>query len=239
MYLQPPLKELYQRSRLLILDFDQIPDTTPPDESIKHYFEQAEREGRNPRLPENRQEFNDYLLHKTGQRYLVGRYGEDRGSMLAGSIYDSERRTIHLGIDIFCQRLETVHAPCNGTVVWSGRDTDEHGYGYYLIFKPSAPMTVCMLFGHLAGTKLPTADIQVTAGQPMTQIGDFRNGDNGGWSRHLHLQLLTTLPPEGESPDGYASRKDFPDSSKLFPDPMPYFRGWELQTPVADLRPQL
>lgn len=221
-----PLQQLFNASGLMILDFSQIPADTPPTSNIKLFFTDSQARGINPRLPENRQHFNNRMLAATGARYLVSRYGEDRRAMLAGSVIAKEGRTLHMGVDIFSKNLETVYTPCNGQIVQIGHEPDDHSFGYYAILKPEDFEGVYFFFGHLSSKQSTLG--AVIAGQPFATLGDYPGHENGGWSRHLHLQILTNLPPSNKAPIGYSSTADFLTNSTLYPDPMPYFPNWKL-----------
>lgn len=178
MSLRKPLPELFTRSKLMTLDFSQILSGAPEAENIEAFFRDCEAKGVNPRLPQNRQQFNNRMLGATGTRYLVSRYGEDRSAMLTGSQIAAEGRNLHMGIDIFSRDLPTL-----------GR---------------------------------------IEAGEPIATLGDYHDNENGGWSRHLHLQIITALPPEGETPIGYSTKETFNENSHRFPDPMQFFPQWQL-----------
>ncbi len=229
MALREPLPELFQRSKFMTLDFSQIPADTPAVENIQMFFAEREQAGINPRLPEVRQQFNDRMPTATGMRYLVSRYGEDRAAMLKGSRIGIEGRTLHMGIDAFSSDLEPVLAPCDGEVVRAAHDGVESSYGNYVILKPDETgpdMPNYMFFGHLGGGL--SALGRVVAGDQIGTIGDHRGNENGGWSRHLHLQMLAELPPEGQVPIGYSTRAAFPENSRRFPDPMQFFPNWHI-----------
>lgn len=221
-----PLTDLFHNSRLMILDFSQIPPGATPAENIQTFFKDCEAKGVNPRLPQHRQEFNNRLLEFSGKRYLVSRYGEDRSAMLAGSRIAAEGRTLHLGVDVFSRELETVYAPCDGTIVRVGREEASHGYGYYLVLRPNDIPNLYFFFGHLS-KDLPGIGA-VSGGQAIARLGDFADNENGGWSRHLHIEVITALPREGETPPGYATKHDFQVISKKILDPMPYFPDWHI-----------
>jgi hypothetical protein len=225
-----PLTELFNDSKLLILDFDEIPETAKPEENISTYFKICEAHGIDPKLPSSRQLFNDTLSEKSKYRYLVSRYGEDRIKMLAGSVIAQENRTLHLGVDVFCQKLEIVYAPCDGAIITSGREFDDHSFGNYLILKPSASNIPYIFFGHLDDSRITLGEIQ--AGNAIARIGDYINNDNGGWSRHLHIQMLQSLPEDGIAPPGYTSKVDFPLVSSKYPDPMVFFPKWHINGPL-------
>ena len=198
MNMHEPLTGLFHSSRLMILNFADIPADTPPVENLQRFFEDCEKRGLNPRLPENRQKFNNHLLERSRVRYLVSRYGEDRKGMLTGSKIASQGRTLHMGVDIFCRDLETVYAPCDAAIVRTGREPGDQGYGYYVVLKPDNLPGIHFFFGQLS-KDLPGVG-PIKAGQPIARLGDFIHGENGGWSRHLHLQMVKTIPREPDPP---------------------------------------
>lgn len=224
--LHEPLPELFTRSRVVVFDFSQIDNLTPASANMELYFKTFLKEGRNPRQPESRQLFNNRFLSRSGKRYLIGRYGEDRIAMLADTPAGKEGRTIHLAIDIFSKDLEPVYAPCDGRVVVSGYEEGYGQFGNYLIFQPKNA-NFYLFFGHLASDRIDTGTVK--SGTLLAHIGDFHNNENGGWSRHLHLQVLKELPPAGTTPPGYSTRKNFKANSALYPDPMSYFPEWKLK----------
>ena len=140
------LPQLLTKSDLMILDFDQIPSDLAEYKNVKIFFEKSLAKGIDPRLPENRQRFNNNFLQKTGKRYLISRYAEDRIEMLKGSKIADEGRTIHLGVDIFSKDLEDVLSPCNAEVVLTGREEGGHSFGHYLILKPNKAITSSYIF---------------------------------------------------------------------------------------------
>jgi hypothetical protein len=226
MLLMEPLPELFTRSKILILDFAQITANIPDDENIQKFFDATSRQGINARLPQNRQTFNDRLIDHSGYRYLIGRYGEDRVAMLADTPAGKAGRTIHLAIDIFCQNLETVSAPCNGEIVVSSYESGFGEYGYYIIIKPDDG-DYFLFLGHLAKDRRGLG--RVSAGTVVGQLGDYIDNENGGWSRHLHLQVLKELPPKGTTPAGYSTKEDFDANAKRYPNPLDYFPQWRLR----------
>ena len=223
MNVQEPLSQLFSRSQLLTLDFDQIPAGTPDDENIALFFASYAARGKDPRSPKYRQAFNNHVLHKNNMRYLIGRYGEDRRAMLSGSSIAKEKRTIHLGIDCFCKKTETVYAPCDGRIEQIGREPGSHSFGNYIIFRPAMIPNIFFLFGHLSG-RLPTEKSAISEGQPIAQLGDYANDENGGWSVHLHIQVLTELPAANQPLIGYCTKKDFAVYRHRFPDPSHFFQ---------------
>lgn len=225
--LSEPLPELFARSQTIILDFAQLTDELPVSQNIQNYFKDAQANEVNPRLPENRQQFNNTMLEETNARYLIGRYGEDRVAMLADTPAGKQGRTLHMAVDIFSRDLEPVYAPCDGEIVISAYEDGFGEYGNYLIFKP-ANEEFYIFFGHLAQSGQNIAGA-VKQGQQIAHLGDYANNENGGWSRHLHLQILKELPAKGKTPDGYSTKEDFEKNALLYPNPMKYFTGWEIK----------
>ncbi|HUD44673.1 MAG TPA: peptidoglycan DD-metalloendopeptidase family protein [Patescibacteria group bacterium] len=212
------LTGLFTQSELMILDFNQIPPGTPDYKNIRAFFERCQTSGVNPRLPENRQQFNNNFLEKSGKRYLISRYAEDRHEMLKGSQIAEEGRTLHLGIDIFSKDLEPVYAPYDGTIVSVGREDGPHSFGHYIILKPDKSITDHYLFlGHLS-KNLPNLGT-TSGGERIATLGNWIDDENGGWSRHVHVQLLSELPKPDELPIGYSTKDNLSQNMLKYPDP--------------------
>ena len=212
------LPELFAKSEIMILDFSQLSSDLPEYKNIQKYFSKCIENGINPKLPENRQKFNNEYLERTGNRYLISRYAEDRIEMLRGSQIEKEGRTIHMGIDIFSRDLEDVFAPSDGEIVAVGKEEGDHSFGHYLIFKPEDAFTKNYIFlGHLSAN-LPNLG-KVRIGEIIATLGDFVDGENGGWSRHLHVQLLAKLPDIDSLPLGYSTKSGLSQNMLNYPDP--------------------
>jgi murein DD-endopeptidase MepM/ murein hydrolase activator NlpD len=131
-----------------------------------------------------------------GIRYGLGLYGENRTVYATPQFADAaspERRTIHLGIDVFAPAGTPVHAPLPGRVKHLTYNADPLDYGHTLILEHDLGGTrVFTLYGHLAATLPglhPTGT--VAAGQIIAHLGDWP--ENGGWAPHLHVQIITDL----------------------------------------------
>lgn len=215
---------MFDHSRVVVLDFNSIPDKEPEQCNMQRYFNISLANAVNPLLPENRQAFNDRMLDFTNMRFLIGQYAEDRRSMLEGSEIASQGRTLHLGIDIFTKQLEAVFSPCNGVIIRAEKEEGNHSFGNYVIIKPDDTKNLYIFLGHLS-KEIPKVGA-VRKGQKIAIVGDYSNHENGGWSRHVHLQLLRNLPAKGYAPIGYYTKGDFEKKRKKFPDPKPYFSKW-------------
>ena len=139
-------------------------------------------------------------MAKAGARVGVGRYDEPRlvysEAMFAdGEDPGAERRTLHIGLDLFAPADTPVYAPLPGIVHTATINPAPQDYGGVVILEHAAPTGPAFftLYGHLnpdavAGLK---AGQTIAAGQQFATLGTAAG--NGGWSPHLHLQILTDL----------------------------------------------
>jgi murein DD-endopeptidase MepM/ murein hydrolase activator NlpD len=132
-----------------------------------------------------------------GVSYGLGPYGEARAVYQTAQFADAasdERRTVHLGVDVFARAGTPVHAPLAGRVAFVAYNADPLDYGHTLILEHDAGgVPFWTLYGHLAGTLpgLCAVGDRVAAGQVVAHLGDWH--ENGGWSAHLHFQVMTDL----------------------------------------------
>ncbi len=212
------LPELFTESELMILDFNQIPSDLPDYKNIKSFFDRSKKLGIDPKQPKNRQMFNDNFLARSKKRYLISQYMEDRIEMLRGSKIAEEGRTFHLGIDIFSKDLDPIYAPCDGEIIVADKEGGNHSFGHYLIIKPDIAITNNYIFlGHLS-KDLPKLG-PVSGGQLIARLGDYTDNENGGWSRHVHVQLFKNIPEDRSFLPGYSTEADLKINSSKYPDP--------------------
>jgi murein DD-endopeptidase MepM/ murein hydrolase activator NlpD len=131
-----------------------------------------------------------------GILYGLGLYGENRTVYATPQFADAaspERRTIHLGIDVFAPAVTPVHAPLPGRVKHLTYNADPLDYGHTLILEHDLNGHIFhTLYGHLAATLPglhPTG--RVEAGQIIAHLGNWP--ENGGWAPHIHFQIITDL----------------------------------------------
>jgi murein DD-endopeptidase MepM/ murein hydrolase activator NlpD len=138
-----------------------------------------------------------FATHQSqGIHYGLGLYGENRTVYATPQFADAaspERRTIHLGIDVFAPAGTPVFAPLQGRVKHLTYNADPLDYGHTLILEHElGGATVYTLYGHLAATLPglhPTGTVK--AGQLIAHLGDWP--ENGGWAAHIHFQIITDL----------------------------------------------
>ena len=127
-----------------------------------------------------------------------GLYGEKRSVYTAAQFADAaseERRTRHLGIDIFAPAGTAIHAPLDGVVESVTYNADPLDYGHTLVLRHETAQgrPFFTLYGHLGGSlpSLCAPGQTIKAGDLVAHLGDWH--ENGGWAPHLHLQVITSL----------------------------------------------
>jgi len=138
----------------------------------------------------------------------IGRYDEARlvytaDQYRSGDDETAERRTIHLGIDVFQEAGAPVFAPLDGVIHSFADNARPLDYGPAIIVRHEADEGVVFytLYGHLSRASLEGlyAGKAIRKGERLGTLGTAE--ENGGWVPHLHCQLIT---------DMLAYRGDFP-----------------------------
>jgi len=152
----------------------------------------------------------------------IGRYNEDRLLYRHSPLFDdeSEKRSVHLGIDLFVPGGTPVLAPLPARL-HSFANNDRLGdYGPTIILEHHlGDVTFFSLYGHLSPGSLEPLKrkMELGAGTEFCSIGEHH--ENGGWPPHLHLQIITdTLGHIGDFP-GVAARSQRDHWLDLCPDP--------------------
>lgn len=150
-------------------------------------------------------------LRETQARVGIGQYNEARLLYTTDTFREEgndgpERRTVHLGLDLFTEAGTPVFAPLPG-VVHSFGDAQRAaplGCGPVVILQHTVgdePLSFFTLYGHLSRESL----LGLYPGRPIEKgsligaIGESRI--NGGWPPHLHFQIISDLlGHQGEFP---------------------------------------
>ena len=137
----------------------------------------------------------------------VGRYCEHRAVYTTDAFAASgegpraaredpdERRSVHLGVDLFVPAGTPVHAPLPGVVHAAADNAEPLDYGPVVVLEHRTEDGVRFftLYGHLsrAGLALVKEGQAVAAGDVVGTVGE--STENGGWPPHVHVQVLTAL----------------------------------------------
>jgi 4-aminobutyrate aminotransferase-like enzyme/Ser/Thr protein kinase RdoA (MazF antagonist) len=156
----------------------------------------------------------------------IGRYDEPRllytaPIFAAGSGPYAERRTVHIGLDLFVPAGTPVHAPMDGTVYAVADNRAEQDYGPVIVLRhaPTDDVEFFTLYGHLSRESLAgkRAGQRVVRGEQIATLGT--PDVNGGWTPHLHLQVITDLLDLGADFPGVAPASQRAAWLSLSPDP--------------------
>jgi len=138
------------------------------------------------------------VMQADGVRIAVGRYDEARLLNTApyfatGPEPADEWRTIHIGLDLFADAGTAIHAPLDGTVHAFADNRTHQDYGPVVVLRHATDDGIAFftLYGHLSRESLEGLSV----GQPIARGQRFATlgapDVNGGWTPHLHLQIIT------------------------------------------------
>ncbi|MBS2097499.1 peptidoglycan DD-metalloendopeptidase family protein [Carboxylicivirga linearis] len=145
------------------------------------------------------QELNQYIqqqLSLSNKKVAIGGYAENRVVYQMSEHFGSgeEARSVHLGIDIWCDAETPVFSPLDG-IIHSFNNNDNFGdYGPTIILEHQLENnSFYTLYGHLSTSSLNGIDIhqKVKKGQKIASIGN--DNENGNWPPHLHFQVMSDL----------------------------------------------
>src|SRR6202047_2379549 len=140
------------------------------------------------------------LLEEARVSIGVGRYNEPRllyTSPLFGADASplQERRTIHLGMDLFAEPGTSIHAPLDGAIHTLANNSAPLDYGPLVILQHDAGDAAAFftLYGHLDRESLARLKIgqRIARGEKFAHIGT--SNENGGWGAPLHFQIIFYL----------------------------------------------
>ena len=164
-------------------------------------------------------------MHDSGVDVGIGRYNEPRllyTSALFGELGrpTEEKRTIHLGLDLFVKAGAKIYAPLDGVVHTVANNTAALDYGPVVILRHTAAgQEFFTLYGHLATQTLQELKVgqEIVRGQVFSLVGDI--SENGGWPSHLHFQIILDLLDRAADFPGVAAASQQSVWSSISPDP--------------------
>lgn len=158
--------------------------------------------------------------------HIAGGYGEHRPFYTSDAFRQEgnlgyEYRTCHLGLDVWSTAGAPVHAPLDGVVVSAHVNPGDKDYGPTLIVKHDiGGIELLTLYGHLShesldispvGKSIKRGDLLCTLGLPH---------ENGGWSPHLHFQVISHMLGNRHDFAGACRPKDWPVMQQFCVNPM-------------------
>jgi 4-aminobutyrate aminotransferase-like enzyme/Ser/Thr protein kinase RdoA (MazF antagonist) len=192
-------------------------------------------------------------LAQEGAEVGIGRYLEDRDVYTSDAYVTAagtgERRTVHLGVDLFVPAGSPVCAPLDGVVHLLHDNAAPLDYGPVVVLEhhtgdgarggdgerdgdgaldgsgprdgdgSSRGTRFFTLYGHLARSTLDG----LAVGERVVAGQPFATvgtvDENGGWAPHVHLQVLTSLVGSGVDVPGVGARSDLGVWRSVCPDP--------------------
>jgi 4-aminobutyrate aminotransferase-like enzyme/Ser/Thr protein kinase RdoA (MazF antagonist) len=189
-----------------------------------------------------------------GDAIGIGRYGENRGVYNTDAFATpfGERRTVHLGIDVFVPEGANVYSPLDGKVHSSEYRADRGDYGGVVMLEyrtddyrtddyrtddgrtgddlrhageSDSSVPFWLLIGHLsrASAEALTPGRTVTAGECIAHVGGRH--ENGGWEPHLHAQMYTDLLGKSTDLPGVCRKSHVELWKAISPSPAPLIVG--------------
>lgn len=167
-------------------------------------------------LETQRAETNRYVAH--------GGYLEQRALYRKNARFQTGIiRDVHMGIDLWAPAGTSVHAVMDGVIHSFAHNDDPGNYGPTLILEHNwNGAKLYSLYGHLAvsdmvdwriGLRFRESEKIATLGTPQ---------ENGGYSPHLHFQLMTDMKDyQGDFP-GVAAQEELAGYKGLILDPNPF-----------------
>ena len=137
-------------------------------------------------------------MQNAGVRLAAGRYDELRPPYSTGPEAESDAgdpHSVHLGIDLFVEAGMMVHAPLAGVVHDAGASDSPLGFGPNVVLSHQTDDGTPFFtrYAHLdrAALTLCAPGRRVAPGAQLGRIGT--PDVNGGWTPHLHFQVITDL----------------------------------------------
>ena len=165
-------------------------------------------------------------MKRAGTSLGVGRYDEPRPLYASPRFGASgnptdERRTVHLGLDLFVESGVAVRAPVDGVVCVAANNDAPLDYGPLVILQHETDdgEKFFTLYGHLSKETLVGLKVgqRIGRGEEFARIGATE--ENGGWTPHVHFQIILDLLELGADFPGVAYASQRAVWTGLSPDP--------------------
>ncbi len=158
--------------------------------------------------------------------YWLGAYGEPRliytsDAFRMGEFKASNRRSVHLAVDVFAVAGHDMYAPLDGVVV-AVENRDWHlDYGGVVILRHETPDgdAFYTLYGHLDPAVVDELAVGhvVQRGAAFCKLGT--PAQNGGWAPHVHFQVAVSIAGMGDDWPGVADPDQMNVWGALCPNP--------------------
>ena len=170
------------------------------------------------------EKYINYFLENKGKEVAYGGYLEKRNlydrSDYFKNLAESEKRNIHLGVDLWCNANTRILAALDGEVHSFNFNKNYGDYGPTIILKHIIDTKVFYtLYGHLSLSSIENikkGDI-FSKGDIIGFLGE--SSVNGDYSPHLHFQIIKNLEDNTGDYPGVSSLKNIDFYKKNCPNP--------------------
>jgi murein DD-endopeptidase MepM/ murein hydrolase activator NlpD len=162
--------------------------------------------------PQNFETYIEYHLQKNSAKVAFGGYNEERNLYKQTSLFNDEQsdeRNIHIGMDLWIKARTPILAALDGIVYGFAFNTGAGNYGPTIILQHTfGNQTFYTLYGHLSVESIEDLEIRTffKKGQQLATLGD--SSVNGGYSPHLHFQIIKNIGENFSDYPGVCSKKD-------------------------------
>ncbi len=162
-------------------------------------------------------------LQRNNAKVAFGGYNEERNLYKSSLIFnddEKEERNIHIGMDLWIKAGTPVLAAVDGIVYGFDFNAGKGNYGPTIILKHSIEnQTFYTLYGHLSLESIENIEIGTIfkKEQQIATLGD--SSVNGGYSPHLHFQIIKNIEDFTCDYPGVCSKKDLNFYLENCPDP--------------------
>ncbi|MBF4984831.1 peptidoglycan DD-metalloendopeptidase family protein [Nonlabens mediterrranea] len=167
-------------------------------------------------LAEKRDEHQSYVAH--------GGYLEQRALYRKNVRFQSGiTRDVHMGIDLWAPAGTSVHAVMDGVVHSFAHNDDAGNYGPTIILEHDwNGQKIYSLYGHLSTSDMAGWEVgfRFRESEKIATLGTAQ--ENGGYSPHLHFQVMTDMRDyRGDFP-GVAAQEELSSYENVILDPYPF-----------------
>ncbi|WP_304196397.1 peptidoglycan DD-metalloendopeptidase family protein [Flavobacterium alvei] len=174
----------------------------------------------------NPNDFEIYIetyLKKNNAKVAFGGYNEVRNLYKQSSLFgdgQADERNIHIGMDLWIKAGTPVLAAIDGIVYGFDYNAGKGNYGPTIILKHNLENHFFYtLYGHLSIESIQNIEIGsfFKKGQQLATLGD--STVNGGYSPHLHFQIIKNIEDNFSDYPGVCNQKDLKYYLENCPDP--------------------
>ncbi|GAK91530.1 M23/M37 peptidase [Nonlabens ulvanivorans] len=167
-------------------------------------------------LAEKRDEHQSYVAH--------GGYLEQRALYRKNIRFQSGiTRDVHMGIDLWAPAGTSVHAVMDGVIHSFKLNDDAGNYGPTIILEHDwNGQKIYSLYGHLSISDMAGWEVgfRFRESEKIATLGTPQ--ENGGYSPHLHFQIMTDMRDyRGDFP-GVAAQEELSSYENVILDPNPF-----------------